>query len=179
MLFRSGSPLGLPAQPTRVRLVPQVAPNGHVRALVTNLDELAFPPTLFASRYHQRWRIEEAFKRIKRRLKLEAVSGLSQQALIIDVAAKTLADNITPLLCAAGATQAGLPARSRWCNRTCAAIYMRSALPRLMLFIGDICVTLTEAIPALGNTPQRFVAGRSNPRPNHHVKPHPSCAYKS
>ena len=169
---------GCPAQPTRVRLVRQVAPNGHVRALVTNLDELAFPPALFASLYHQRWRIEEAFKRIKLRLKLQAVSGLSQQALIIDVAAKILADNITSLLCSAGATQADLPARSRKCNRTCAANYMRSALPRLILFIGDICATITNAITALGNTTQRFVAGRSNPRPNHHVKPHPSCAYK-
>lgn len=170
---------GCPAQPTRVRLVRQVAPNGHVRALVTNLDELAFPPALFANLYHQRWRIEEAFKRIKLRLKLEAVSGLSQQALIIDVAAKILADNITSLLCSAGAAQADLPARSRKCNRTYAAIYMRSALPRLILFIGDICATITDAITALGNTTQRFVKGRSNPRPSHHVKPHPSCAYKS
>ena len=47
---------------------------------------------------HQRWRIEEAFKRIKHRLHLEAVSGLSQQALIIDVAAKILAYNITSLM---------------------------------------------------------------------------------
>ena len=39
----------------------------------------------FADLYHQRWRIEEAFKRLKHRLKLEAVSGLSQQALLIDV----------------------------------------------------------------------------------------------
>ena len=169
---------GCPAQPTQVRLVRQVAPNGHVRVIATNQDELAFPPALFASLYHQRWRIEEAFKRIKLRLKLEAVSGLSQQALIIDVAAKILADNITSLLCSAGATQADLPARSRKCNRTYAANYMRSALPRLILFIGDICATITDAITALGNTTQRFVAGRSNPRPNHHVKPHPSCAYK-
>ena len=53
--------------------------------------------------YHQRWRIEEAFKRLKHRLHLEVVSGLSQQALIIDVAAKVLADNIASLMCAAAA----------------------------------------------------------------------------
>ena len=35
-------------------------------------------------------------------LHLEAVSGLSQQALIIDMAAKILADNITSLMCSAG-----------------------------------------------------------------------------
>ena len=98
--------------------------------------------------------------------------------MIIDVAAKILADNITSLLCSAGAAQADLPARSRKCNRTYAAIYMRSALPRLILFIGDICATITDAITALANNAQRFVAGRSSPRPSHHDKPHPSCAYK-
>jgi hypothetical protein len=52
------------------------------------------------------------FKRLKHRLHLEAVSGLSQQALIIDVAAKILADNITSLMSAAASEQAALPARS-------------------------------------------------------------------
>ena len=37
---------------------------------------------------------EEAFKRLKHRLHLEAVSGLSQHALLVDVAAKVLADNM-------------------------------------------------------------------------------------
>ena len=80
--------------------------------------------------------------------------------------------------CALFAKSHHLPARSRKCNRTYAANYMRSALPRLILFIGDICATITDAITALGNTTQRFVAGRSSPCPSHHVKPHPSCAYK-
>ena len=48
----------------------------------------------FGELYHQRWRIEEAFKRLKHRLHLEAVSGLSQHALLVDVAAKVLADNM-------------------------------------------------------------------------------------
>ena len=60
----------------------------------------AFPVALFGDLYHQRWRIEEAFKRLKHRLHPEAVSGLSQQALIIGVAAKVLADNIASLMCA-------------------------------------------------------------------------------
>jgi IS4 transposase len=38
-----------------------------VRALVTNLDAAQFPAALFADLYHQRWRIEEAFKRLKRK----------------------------------------------------------------------------------------------------------------
>ena len=108
----------------------------------------------------------------------ESLGVVAQRCDGVGDGGANIADNITSLLCAAGATQADLPARSRKCNRTYAAIYMRSALPRLILFIGDICATITDAITALGNTTQRFVKGRSNPRPSHHVKPHPSCAYK-
>lgn len=169
---------GCPAEAPQARLVRQIAPNGQVRALVTNLDAAQFPAEHFADLYHQRWRIEEAFKRLKHRLHLEAVSGLSQQALIIDVAAKILADNITSLMCAAASEQADLSARSRTCNRSYAACLMQRLLPRLVLFIGDVCDVLTKAITTLGATSQRFVPGRSRPRPAHHVKPHPSAGYK-
>jgi hypothetical protein len=170
---------GCPADPPSVRLVRQVAPNGQVRALATNLDAEHFPVAPFGDLYHQRWRIEEAFKRLKHRLHLEAVSGLSQQALIIDVAAKVLADNLASLMCAAAEEHADLPARSRKCNRSYAAALMQHLLPRLVLFIGNVCATIAQAIAMLAATSQRFVPGRSQPRPARHVKPHPSCAYKA
>jgi DDE family transposase len=173
---------GCPAQAPTLRLVRQIAPNGKVRALATNLDGLHFPAVpaeSFAELYHQRWRIEEAFKRIKLRLKLEAVSGLSQQALIIDVAAKILADNITSLMCAAGSEDANLPARSRKCNRSYAASFMQRVLPRLALFLGNVAAAISDAIAMLGANSQRFVPGRSQPRPPKHAKPHPSCSYKA
>ena len=169
--------LGCPAGPPTLRLVRQVAPNGQVRLLATNLDAQAFPPELFGDLYHQRWRIEEAFKRLKHRLYLEAVSWLSQQALIIDVAAKTLADNITSLMCAAASHLADLPARSRKCNRSYAAGLMQRLLPRLVLFIGNVLEDVTAAVQTLAAT-SRFVRGRSQPRPARHVKPHPASAYK-
>lgn len=169
---------GCPAGAPTLRLVRQVAPNGQVRLLATNLDAKDFPPELFGDLYHQRWRIEEAFKRLKHRLYLEAVSGLSQQALIIDVAAKTLADNITSLMCAAASQHADLPARSRKCNRSYAAGLMQRLLPRLVLFIGDVLDQITAAVQTLAATSQRFVRGRSQPRPPRHVKPHPAAAYK-
>jgi IS4 transposase len=60
-----------------VRLIRQLAPNGAVRVLITNLfDTQRFPATVFAEFYHQRWRIEEAFKRLKHHLDLELVSHL-------------------------------------------------------------------------------------------------------
>jgi IS4 transposase len=51
-----------------------------------------------ADLHHGRWRIEEAFKRLKHRLGLESVSGLSQHALLVDVATKVRADNLATLL---------------------------------------------------------------------------------
>ena len=169
---------GCPAGPPALRLVRQVAPNGQVRLLATNLDAQAFPAALFGDLYHQRWRIEEAFKRLKHRLHLEAVSGLSQQALIIDVAAKILADNITSLMCRAASDTADLPARSRKCNRSYAAALMQRLLPRLVLFVGDVAAAIARAVATLAATTQRFVPHRSQPRPPRHLKPHPSCAYK-
>ena len=60
-----------PGEPQTVRLIRHVAPNGAVRVLMTNLmDATRFPANAFGDLYHQRWRIEEAFKRLKHRLSL-------------------------------------------------------------------------------------------------------------
>jgi hypothetical protein len=169
---------GCSRTPPQLRLVRQVAPNGAVRVLATYLDEQAAPADAFADLYHQRWRIEEAFKRLKQRMKLESVSGLSQHALLIDVAAKVLADNLASLMCTAAAQQAHLPSMSRRCNRTYAAVLLQRTLPRLVLLIGDFVATITDALRSLAANTQRFIPGRSRPRPAHHVKPHPSAVYK-
>jgi hypothetical protein len=81
-----------------VRVVRQIAPNGQTRLLMTNLIAAQAPAHCFGALYHQRRRIEEAFKRLKHRLRLESASGLSQHALLIDGAAKILADNLASLL---------------------------------------------------------------------------------
>jgi hypothetical protein len=161
-----------------VRLVRQVSPSGAIRVLVTNLESHDYPCQAFANLYHQRWRIEEAFKRLKLRLHLESVSGLSQQSVIIDVAAKILADNLVSLLCAAAADQADLPSRSRRCNRSYAASLFQRAIARLLMAVGDFFATVDEVLRLLGATTQRFVAGRSSPRPPNRTKPHPNLAYK-
>ena len=117
--------------------------------------------------YHQRWRIEEAFKRLKHRLKLECVSGLSQQALIIDVAAKVLADNLAALLGTAAAQHAELPAQSRRCNRTYAAALLQGSLPRLLLLIGDFHGELASVRHLLGINTQRFIPVTCPVSPRH------------
>lgn len=72
-------------QRKRVRLVRHIASTGKVRVLMTILlDPVAFPAHEFGDLYHQRWRIEEAFKRLKHRFNLEHFSGLSQQAALHD-----------------------------------------------------------------------------------------------
>ncbi len=54
---------------------------------------------VFGDLYHQRWRIEESYKRLKHRLKIESASGLTQHAILIDVFSKVLADNLNALVC--------------------------------------------------------------------------------
>lgn len=161
----------------RVRLVRQVSPGGAIRVLATNLEPQAVPAYAFAELYHLRWRIEEAFKRLKHRLHLEAVSGLSQHSLIIDVAAKVLADNMASLLCAAAAREAVLPSLRR-CKRSYAATLLQRALPLLVLAVGDFVATVNHVLRQLAANTQRFIPGRSRPRPSHHLKPHPSAVYK-
>jgi hypothetical protein len=87
-----------PRETQAVRPVRHIAPDGSVRVLMTNcLDMQLFPAACFSDLYHQRGGIEEAFKRLKHRLNLEHVSGLSQQAVVQDVAAKILCDNLQAL----------------------------------------------------------------------------------
>ena len=67
-------------------LVEQV---GKARVLMANLlDTRRFPASVFGEFYHKRWRIDEAFMRLRQRRNLAHISGLSQPAVMQDVAAK-------------------------------------------------------------------------------------------
>jgi hypothetical protein len=170
---------GCPSQAPSVRLVRQLAPSGAIRVLATNLGSDTCPAAGFGDLYHQRWRIEEAFKRLKHRLQLEAVSGLSQQAVIIDVAAKILADNIASILCAAAGLGAELAQRQRKCRRSYAATLLHRALPAMLLTpMTDLAHAIDKLLSLLARTTQRFRPGRNRPRPTQHAKPHPSGVYK-
>lgn len=165
-----------------LRVVRNVSSTGRLRVLATNLDAADFPCECFGDLYHARWKIEEAFKRLKHRYHLEAVSGLSQQALIIDVAAKVLADNLASLICLAAQAQrqdAATPATvPRRCNRAYAAHAMLRMLPAVLLFVGDVITAIDNTIDLLASTVKRVIPGRTSPRPDHHVKPHARFAYK-
>lgn len=97
-----------------MHLIRHVAPNSQQRVLMTNLfDEKRFPASCFGELYHQRWSIEEAFKRFKHCLNLEHVTGLSQQAVVQDAAAKIVCDNLQVLTALTAHTDADLPASKR------------------------------------------------------------------
>jgi hypothetical protein len=62
--------------------------------LTSLLDEEAYPHSLFADLYHQRWGIEEDYKVMKSRLTIENFSGVSVEAVLQDIHAKTLTKNL-------------------------------------------------------------------------------------
>jgi hypothetical protein len=100
---------------------------------MTNLlDAVRFPAALFGDLYHRRWRIEEAFKRLKHRLNLEHVSGLSQLAVLQDFAAKVVCDNLQALTATAAHEQAQLPEHTR-INHAYAHTALKPLLPALLL----------------------------------------------
>ncbi|MCO2922433.1 IS4 family transposase [Pseudomonas aeruginosa] len=163
-------------KPQTVRLVRNVSSTGNVRVLMTNLiDSESFPAACFGELYHRRWSIEEAFKRLKHRLSLEHVSGLSQQAVVQDVSAKVLCDNLQALTAAAAHKDSGLPDSTR-INRA----YVHTALKPLLpvLLIGTRAGKLLRGLLELvAQRTYRHREGRSNPRSSGQ-KPHKPMTQK-
>lgn len=164
--------------PSSVRLVRVVTPNGQVQAMMTSLlDAVAYPAVLFADLYHRRWRIEEAFKRLKHRLALENTSGLSWLAAQQDFGAKIVADNLHSLAAAEAAAQSAIATDYR-INRTYALAHLKRCLPRWLLLATPDAAQLIAVFEDLARSLIRFVIGASKPRPLH-PKPHRQHTYKS
>ena len=167
-----------PATPTTVRLVRVVTPNGRVHVVMTSLlDSGAFPAAGFGALYHGRWRVEEAFRRLKHRLGLEHTSGLSWHAANQDFGAKAVFDNLNALA-AYVATEAHLEPDSCWkINRTLMIDKIKRQIGRWLLAAGATTRRLKPLIQEIAANLQKFVAGRSKPRTPQR-KPHRSHAYK-
>lgn len=159
-----------------VRLVRHVASTGNVRVLMTNLlDAARFPATLFGDLYHRRWRIEEAFKRLKQRLNLEHVTGLSQLAVLQDFAAKIVCDNLHSLTVAAAHEQANLPVELR-INRAYAISALKPLLPALLLG-REVTQRLQRLMEFIASATYRHRPAASKPR-KQQPKPHKSMTQK-
>ena len=65
--------------------------------LTSLIDQDKHSSESFADLYHQRWDIEEDFKRLKSRLTIENFSGSTVDAILQDIHAKVLTKNITAL----------------------------------------------------------------------------------
>lgn len=164
--------------PTQVRLVRVVTPNGRVHAVITSLlDATAYPAAGFADLYHSRWRIEEAFKRLKHRMALENTSGLSWLAAQQDFGAKVLADNLHAMSVLEATAIGKIPDRYKL-NRTYAFAHLKRCLPRWLLVSLPSCAQVMAVFEELANNLIRFVPGATKPRPVR-PKPHREHAYKS
>jgi hypothetical protein len=179
--------------PVTVRLIRVVTPEGKVRVLATNLlDGTAWPAANFGVLYHQRWRIEEAFRRLKHRLHLEAVSGLSWLAHMQDLAAKVLSDNLAALLSLSALAERDgqidadalsiihTPSGKQLkINRTRAFAHFRQCVPRwLHGGIAPAVDELARLLRHLAANVVRFMPGRNRPRPPQ-PKPHKPFAAKT
>lgn len=174
---------GVPRKPLTVRLIRVVTPNGQCHVLMTSLlDPHTFPAAAFGDLYHARWRIEEAFKRLKHRLKLEHLSGLSWLAAQQDFGAKLVGDNLNALAVYAAqprdAAATADPAPAYKPNRTYAFAVLKRWLPRWLMHRLPDLDTLLALFEELLAHVIRFVPGTSKPRPKR-PKPHLHHAYKS
>ena len=157
-----------------MRLIRDVTPSGNVRVLMANLlDAARYPAAKFGALYHRRWRVEEAFKRIKHRLRLEGPSGLTYLAFQQDFAAKVLADKHCQLLSAEPAPP-DTPSRP---NRTYAQGALKRILAGCLLALEHVRIPLQTALDAIQRTRCRPPPGRSYPRPAR-VKSHHHLACK-
>ena len=162
---------------TRVRLIRVVTPNARVYVLMTSLlDANTYPSAGFADLYHARWRIEEAFKRLKHRLALEHVSGLSWLAASQDFGAKVLCDNLNALAVWETMQCSDIPAGYQ-VNRTYAFAQLKRCLSRWLWHGLPTLDELLNTLTLLAIHLVRFVKGASKPRLKR-PKPHLHHAYK-
>jgi hypothetical protein len=167
----------LARRPTTVRLIRDVTPTGRVRVLMTSLlDSQRYPGAAFGGLYHRRWRIEEAFKRLKHRLRLEAVTGLAYLALQQDFGAKMVADNLCTLLSEIDEPLDDEPASHP--NRLYAIGALKPILGGCLLRVGLCLGKLADVLELIHRTRCRVQPSRSYPRPPRKAKPHRHLAYK-
>lgn len=152
----------LPLQPFRLRLVRVPLANGQIEVLATSLlDETKWPTEAFAALYQKRWRIEEAFRHLKSRLKLEQFGGETPQAIRQEFHAAILLHNLATIAALDVLTQQGLDAETHAPNLTHASHLVRLYLPKLL----DDPASINEIGPALFESITRQIVRRRPDKP--------------
>ena len=171
---------GLPRQPFLLRLVRVPLISGQPEVLATSLlDEAQWPASAFAALYQKRWRIEEAFRHLKCRLKLEQFGGETPQAIRQEFHAAILLHNLATIAAQDVLVQQGLDAESHAPNLTHTSHLVRLFLPRLL----DDPASIDEIGPALFESIARQIIRRrpdkpTSPRKSGRKKPRHHRAYK-
>ena len=184
-----GKDYGCPREATQVRLIRVITPTGRVHILMTSLlNAIDYPAADFGDLYHARWRIEEAFKRIKHRLALEHLTGISWLAAQQDFGAKVMGDNLHALsvYCATQDSAATPPTarkpetatRRYKPNRAYAFAAIKSRMQRWLLSVPATLDDIRKLFTELMRNLIAIVPGASKPR-NMGRKPHKSMAYKA
>jgi len=163
----------------RFRLVRVRLPSGKTEVLATSLvDATAFPADEFATLYHARWSIEEAFKLLKQRLNLEQFTGELPESIRQDFHAKVFTANLAAAL-AASAHDSLPEAKAERYQPNFAYIleHLRNRLFRWLLGGLDAQEAM-DLLALFAQTLELKRPGRKAPRPPKHISPKPRRAYK-
>jgi len=166
---------GLPVTPVTLRLVRVDLPN-EVEVLITNLmDSKKYDASVFKSLYHQRWGIEENYKRLKQWAEIENFSGKSALSVQQDFYAKIMAMNLTALMAMAAKKTITKTTRhlklKYQINFAQAISKMKHAIVSLILRAhGNIERLIERTIRYLSKTIESVRDGRSAPRKLKNIK---------
>ena len=167
------------AQTLSIRLIRVVLPNGRIEVLATSLlDTHAFPAHAFASLYHARWNIEEAFKTLKHRLLIEQFTGELPEAIRQDFHAKVVTANLAAAL--ALSAQEHLPETKAQRYQPNFAYILEKLRTRLFRWLlGRFRAEDSfDLLTRFAQTLERKRPGRKAERPKSRLNPKPRRAYK-
>jgi hypothetical protein len=156
------------------RLVRVTLPGGKTEVLATSLvDAKAFPAHEFASLYHARWSIEEAFKTVKQRLNVEQFTGELPESIRQDFHA-----NLAAAL--AASAQESLPEDKARRYQPNVAYILENLRNRLFRWVlgGLDAEEVLDLLALFATTLELKRPGRKAPRPPKHASPKPRRAYK-
>lgn len=170
---------GLPQQRYSIRLIRVQLKSGATEVLATSLlDQSCYPVNSFADLYRKRWRIEEAFRHIKCRIKLEQFGGETPLAIRQEFHATILLHNLAILTTLAAKARYG--AAQLHANLTHATHWLRQRMAKLLFDPYDSVTTLFAAsLAKIHSQMTRRRPGREGPpRKAKRKKPRHHRAYK-
>ncbi len=139
------------------------------------MDAEQYDAKLFKSLYHQRWGIEENYKRLKQWLEIENFSGKSALSVQQDFYAKILAANLTALMTTA--SQKNISKKNKHLklkykvNFAQAISKLKHKMVHLILHAGtNIKPLIEQTICYIGKTIEAVREGRTAPRKLKNIK---------